>query len=612
MSSVYLAPRDMASREPILSDDYALHYSNARAAGNFWRGWGRCWGYDPYLLAGFPRCALANADNKAWELVVLAFGPFVGPGRAFKLYIIAFLWLFPCLIYAASRNFEFSRGQSLGCAVLSFFLFYLSLPKDFVLWGMASYIVSCFCAIYVLSLFYRLMIAGFSWGIYCLTVACASLLFLNHILAPAHIVLPVAVLFVLFARKLPLKRTMAIAAVPCIVAAANLFWLVPVFDFLQDKTVIPEHYEFTLQITDLLEPLHVFGNQRRGLSHSVPVLNNTFIEVLLLLLGCVGCVQWLKTGRPRLAAAFGAGILCMFLVTFYGSRSAFLAQFQPQRFANAMNALLLVPAGAGLAACIKMVRTRSRFESMTLFALLFVVLYQPVLRPFVTIARHDFYRLTCRVPPPVDELLGFLEAHTTREGRILLEDSESINKHGQYEPEAYYGTHLPGLFPEMLRREYLCGPRPMYPVKHSFASFTRGTLFERPVWDYSAEELQRAFDLFNVRWIVCWFEQSRRFFDAMPSYVRPLGVVGKFAVYEVLREPSFFIKGRGTVRADYNRLELDDVRSEDNEIIIAYHWMKYLVSDCGAQIERVMVGSDPIGFIKIKNPPEKLTIYNAY
>ena len=68
MSFVFLAPRDMVSNEPIYSDDYALHYSNALAARTFWSGWGRCWGYDPFLLAGYPSCALANADNKAWEL----------------------------------------------------------------------------------------------------------------------------------------------------------------------------------------------------------------------------------------------------------------------------------------------------------------------------------------------------------------------------------------------------------------------------------------------------------------------------------------------------------------------------------------------------------------
>ena len=102
------------------------------------------------------------------------------------------------------------------------------------------------------------------------------------------------------------------------------------------------------------------------------------------------------------------------------------------------------------------------------------------------------------MPPEIKELVGFLETHTTQEGRILIEDSESISSTGFYETKAYYGTHLPGLFPKFLKREYLCGPRPMYPIKHSFASFTRGMLFDRPVGDYSLYELQAAFDLFRA------------------------------------------------------------------------------------------------------------------
>ena len=45
--------------------------------------------------------------------------------------------------------------------------------------------------------------------------------------------------------------------------------------------------------------------------------------------------------------------------------------------------------------------------------------------------------------------------------------------------EEFYGGHYPGLFPEYVKREFLCGPRPLYPVKHSYASFTQGVLFEK-------------------------------------------------------------------------------------------------------------------------------------
>jgi hypothetical protein len=49
-------------------------------------------------LAGYPSCALANADNKALELFVIALAPFVGTARAFKAYLLVFLFFFPLLI----------------------------------------------------------------------------------------------------------------------------------------------------------------------------------------------------------------------------------------------------------------------------------------------------------------------------------------------------------------------------------------------------------------------------------------------------------------------------------------------------------------------------------
>ena len=76
--------------------------------------------------------------------------------------------------------------------------------------------------------------------------------------------------------------------------------------------------------------------------------------------------------------------------------------------------------------------------------------------------------------------LNWLENHTNREGRIIIEDSESDTFH------QYYKAHLPALFPEYVKHEYLCSPRPMYP---SYTSFTSGVLFEKKIGDYTFEEL---------------------------------------------------------------------------------------------------------------------------
>ncbi len=83
-------------------------------------------------------------------------------------------------------------------------------------------------------------------------------------------------------------------------------------------------------------------------------------------------------------------------------------------------------------------------------------------------------------------------------------------------------------------------------------------------------------------------------------------------MYEVNRNPSFYLKGEGTVQADYNRLELKNIIPEQNEIIISYHWMKNFRAIPTAQVERVFLAGDPVGFIKIKNPHKSLVLVNNY
>ena len=91
-----------------------------------------------------------------------------------------------------------------------------------------------------------------------------------------------------------------------------------------------------------------------------------------------------------------------------------------------------------------------------------------------------------------------------------------------------------------------------------------------------------------------------------------LSDIDNFTVYEVKRTATFFLKGSGTVRADYNRLELTDIVPEQGEIIISYHWMKFFKTIPQVRIERADALGDPVGFIKIINPPPSLVVVNGY
>jgi hypothetical protein len=304
---------------------------------------------------------------------------------------------------------------------------------------------------------------------------------------------------------------------------------------------------------------------------------------------------------------FMGGTLFLFAIAYTGSHTDFFAQLQPQRFTIPLNIFLIIPASVGMMLILQtLFKERSVPTTCFICSLIFVVLVGPVAKPLKAIYTYNLYRLSCEFPTPLKELLNWLENHTDRQGRIVIEDSESDTFH------QYYGAHFPALFPEKVKREYLCGPRPMYPIKHSYASFTSGVLFEKKIEDYSLNELKKSFDLYNVRWIVCWLDTSKNVFNRYPAYLVKKAAIDRFTIYEVNRKPSFFLKGHGVVTSDYNRLELNQIEAVDDEIIINYHFMDGLTTNPERTVERIFKGNDPVGFIRIANPPRSLIIDNGY
>ena len=607
--TVFLKPGDIFSSAPIYTDDYAMHLSQCLSTKRFVSSFGHCWGYDPFFLAGFPRGALVNADNKAWELFFYLLSP-LSEGFAFKAYLILFLLLYPFFLYAAARNFNLSRSVSVIASVLALLFFYLSIAIDFVSWGMVSYVFMSYFSIYLFSLFYKLL-ECFTWKRYFMLALLASLSLLMHILSPFTLVIPILIAYFLTAKKLSPSRHMAMVLMVVIILAVNSFWLIPIAQFFQDKTVRPENYNFTLQINNLYEPINVYLQQKQSILHrKVPQLNNTFMDVMLLLFGIGGFYCLWKKRMMKLMLPLAGGILFLSAIAYYGSHTAFFAQLQPQRFTIPLNIFLIIPASVGIFLLFQTLLKGKGIPALCFSAaLVFAVLVGPVVKPLKAIVSYNLYRLSCEFPPPLTELLSWLEEHTTRDGRILLEDSEFSREIPRH---AYYGGHFPALFPEKVQREFLCGPRPMYPIKHSYASFEAGVLFEKKIEDYSLEELKQHFDRYNVKWIVCWLEKSKNFFNQYPDYLVKQAEIDTFTIYEVTRNPSFFLKGAGVVQADYNQLALSQLAAADDEVIISYHWMQGLTTKPARKLERIFIGADPIGFIRIIDPPQSLVIYNGY
>ncbi len=394
--SLLLSTEDMLSDAPVYTDDYAMHFSQCLAAKRFFSAAGRLWGYDPFFLAGYPSGTLVNADNKAWEVFFVALSSFLGEGQAFKLYLIAFLLLYPLFPYAAARNFGLSRGTAVAAAILALLFFHLSMTIDLVSWGMLSYVFMCYCSLYVFSLVYKLL-EQFTWKRFVWLALVSSLLLMMHILAPVHLFIPLLMLYALSAQKLSFSRHLGLASLALAVLIINSFWLIPLVQFFNDKTTRPENYNFALQITNLLEPLNVYLRQHQSLLYrKTPSLNNTFIEVALLLFGIGGMYRWLKEKRWPLFLPFAAGVVFIFAVAYYGSHTRLFPQLQPQRFIVPLNILLLIPASAGVVPVLRALFEKRGF-AVRLFgaALLLALLVGPVIQPLKTIYGYNLYRLNC-------------------------------------------------------------------------------------------------------------------------------------------------------------------------------------------------------------------------
>ncbi|MCX5902686.1 MAG: hypothetical protein NTV89_04275, partial [Proteobacteria bacterium] len=151
--------------------------------------------------------------------------------------------------------------------------------------------------------------------------------------------------------------------------------------------------------------------------------------------------------------AFICAFLFVFVIAFYGSHTVFFAQLQPERFNIPLSLLLLIPASIGLYNVAKNLLQYQRIEvKVFVFCVAVVLLYQPVVKPFINLFRLKPYRLSCIFPENLSTLLDFIRENTTHEGRIFVEDSEYLREGPAHE---YYGGHFPGLFPEYVKREYL-------------------------------------------------------------------------------------------------------------------------------------------------------------
>ena len=603
--SCYLPLSEWFNKNPIYTDDYSFHYADALYKKIYLSKNMMACGYNPYIRAGSANNAILTVDNNGWGLFVFLTS-FLPSGFSFKLYFILALLSIPFILYYSARNFKLSRNESVLCAVIGIIFLHTSICVDFLYWGTVSYIFSSYLCLFIASLFYRFVKHGKISHIVSVTLLFA-IGFWVHIYTAIHLIVPFAICYLFYFRQLSLRVHGLIISSMIAVVLFNVPWLYP-FLSLQD-TINTNQPHFIYVTSNIFEPLktYLFLNIKFNEYMNIPFLKSGLVDVLLMGLGVMGIVQWKREGDTFKVFLFVISIIFFFLLAYYGSFLNFTANLLPLRFVIFMNIFLIIPASRGISKlCGLFFIDKSLKIQYISLAVVFYLTGTLLSNPYYHLFVKKDFRLITSIPQPIEELIQWTVDTTSPDGRILIESSDFDTNH------QYYGTHLTYVFPLITNREYI-GNYAYYPVcLDNFTTFTSYRLFEKPIEYYTSAKLQPYLDLYNIKCVIVWSDASKKLFQSAPSYFIFKKRIDKFFIFEVNRVPSFFIKGRGEIKAELNRIELKNVKQEDGEVILSYHWMKYLKTEPTLTLEKIFFLEDPVGFIKITDPPPSLVIYNRY
>jgi len=608
-TNAYLPVSEWFSSEgAIYSDDYSYHYSVALNKVQHLQEFGKTWVYDPDMRAGNIAIGVTSIDDTGWALFTYLLHALLGMSVevAFKLFFVLGTLSIPFICYAAARNFGSTRGRSLVAAFLGTVLMHNSIMVNFYQWGTVSFVFVSYLALLTLASFYR-----FCQNAKLVDLLRASFFLLCSVLIHGFafpiLFVPLLVCYVIYFRRLRPAHHAAILISLALVCLALLPAYYPLFQLLDTVVKSAMVYDFYTN-KSILGPLkiYLFRNNPFNSYGNMIFRKDEWIDIVLLLLALPGLYRWYTGRQKALAVIVAAAAGFLLWLSWYGAFYE-ITNLTNLRFLISLNIVFIFPAAEGLFCLYEVFLADKprRIQAAAAAACCFLLLALTAPAYFQIFYMRAF-QLVCRVPEPCKDLVAWINKNTGREGRIMLESSDFDSGH------QWYGGHIEYLFPIWTNREYLDNSYRFNPLADTFTSFGSGELFWRPVGSFTADSLKAYFDLYNVKWIICWSEASRKAFGAFSPFIVPLAKIDKFQICRVERSPTYFLKGSGSSRSEANKIHLTGIKADGGEIIVSYHWMKFLRTDPPREVEKAFLLDDPVGFIKIKDPPPELVIYNNY
>jgi hypothetical protein len=589
-------------------DDYALQFYYGQLGAQLLTDTGVNYGYDPNFLAGYPKLPVYYPSSRPFELALHWFGS-ADPVRVFNRSVLVLLASLPFWLLAAAALWGAPGPERLAIVALGSVPHLLVPAADFYGYmeasGMVSFLFASFVSLPLVAAASRYLSTGSAGAGLALTVT-GCLLFVSHPTAPLLVAAPALVLAAERLRGIPVRRALGLALVALVVGAASWPWY-------EGQLVLGDHAD----LRDFYTP--------GGAQHFAPVggwlapLRVTIPAPKLLalvpaLFGPLGLVLWWREGERWRCVLFASQIALLFGLAFYGAQFG-LSALAPGRFTLPLALWLLFPAAHGFVFAITAFYRRlaaglgdgsafpARLIAIAILLALFAALFAsgPVAwqRPY-TLPQLERDAGTDTQGPA---LLDWLREQTDSEGRILHEETDRLS-------HQYYGSHLAALMPLRTGRLLAGGPAPHAHVVENSLRFIAGTLRGRPVSGWSDDDLHELLARYNVRYLLCWSAPAKRRLERLDGATR-VGVFDKFSLFRLETPPSYFLQGRGQLEVRGRRIVLSELVPEGGAVAIKFHWLETLRTDPPRPLEPFPVAGEPAPFLRVRDVPERLEIYDA-
>jgi hypothetical protein len=590
--------------DPIIEQDWGLHFHHLRSWEAFWQQDKSSWGYNPLFMAGYPSNTIQDLSIKLFEFIALGLSLIaLTPIQWFKLSAFIAMAAVPWLMYFSARNLfareEIRNTAAVASALLGTIYWWNSLPREMFFYGMIGYSTAAYASILGVSLFYRLAQQQTSWGAVHL-----GWMFFTITILPLHIqsliiFLP-CILVLLVARPKLMQRYLVLWTVGAVTIslALNLVWILPAFTHRGDdvsQAIVEQLALFVSTdpwtlVKDYLAPKNYWSFRQSFWEKGV--------RLMLLILGTTGTIKLLRHGG-NLGILLFAALISLFVLTYFSFLVPALQAWQPMRFKVPFDVFLAVAAAYALATWLMADSAASRFNFYIVPSLLLAASVTFLINLVHTESQGKL-RLRTLIRPEITEIAHWVRQNTPDEARVLFEES------GDETGFVYDGMYLSSFIPHWSGRQLIGGPINLYNDRHHFAEFHSGRLFGRDIQGVTDEEIKRYFRLYNIGAVVAFHPASLKRLRSVPGLITLDRRIGPVHLMRVNQSPDWFVHAQGKVIAKLNRLEVSTGGA--NEVVLKYHWLDGLVSDPPATIVPVKIYDDPIPFIKVVDPPRSFIL----